>query len=332
VVPGSGLVKKQAEAEGLDKIFKAAGFEWREPGCSMCLAMNADRLEPGERCASTSNRNFEGRQGAGGRTHLVSPPWPPRRPCTATSSTSANLPDPHPKEPTMTKTATLLALALPSCWPAATPSRAWARTCKAGDAIERAANKFLHPPIMQKFTVHKGLVAPMDRENVDTDAIIPKQFLKSIKRPASAPTCSTSGATWTTASRAGPGHAQAQPRLRAQPAALPAPPSCWRARTSAAAPAASTPLGAGAVRLPRHPGAQLCRHLLQQLLQERPAAHRAARVGHRPAVRRGAAFPGYQLTIDLERQVVVKPDGAEIAFDVQPFRKYCLLNGWTTSA
>jgi 3-isopropylmalate/(R)-2-methylmalate dehydratase large subunit len=74
VVPGSGLVKRQAEAEGLDRVFKDAGFEWREPGCSMCLAMNDDRLEPGERCASTSNRNFEGRQGAGGRTHLVSPP------------------------------------------------------------------------------------------------------------------------------------------------------------------------------------------------------------------------------------------------------------------
>lgn len=73
VVPGSGLVKAQAEAEGLDKVFVAAGFEWREPGCSMCLAMNADRLQPGERCASTSNRNFEGRQGQGGRTHLVSP-------------------------------------------------------------------------------------------------------------------------------------------------------------------------------------------------------------------------------------------------------------------
>jgi 3-isopropylmalate/(R)-2-methylmalate dehydratase large subunit len=73
VVPGSGMVKEQAEREGLHEIFKAAGFEWREPGCSMCLAMNADRLEPGERCASTSNRNFEGRQGAGGRTHLVSP-------------------------------------------------------------------------------------------------------------------------------------------------------------------------------------------------------------------------------------------------------------------
>jgi 3-isopropylmalate/(R)-2-methylmalate dehydratase large subunit len=73
VVPGSGLVKAQAEQEGLHRIFIDAGFEWREPGCSMCLAMNADRLLPGERCASTSNRNFESRQGQGGRTHLVSP-------------------------------------------------------------------------------------------------------------------------------------------------------------------------------------------------------------------------------------------------------------------
>jgi 3-isopropylmalate/(R)-2-methylmalate dehydratase large subunit len=73
VVPGSGLVKQQAEREGLDRVFKDAGFEWREAGCSMCLAMNPDKLEPGERCASTSNRNFEGRQGRGGRTHLVSP-------------------------------------------------------------------------------------------------------------------------------------------------------------------------------------------------------------------------------------------------------------------
>jgi 3-isopropylmalate/(R)-2-methylmalate dehydratase large subunit len=73
IVPGSGLVKHQAEEEGLDRIFTEAGFDWREPGCSMCLAMNADKLEPGERCASTSNRNFEGRQGRGGRTHLMSP-------------------------------------------------------------------------------------------------------------------------------------------------------------------------------------------------------------------------------------------------------------------
>ena len=90
VVPGSQAVKKQAETEGLDHIFKTAGFEWREPGCSMCLGMNPDILSPGERCASTSNRNFEGRQGRGGRTHLPKPPkWPPPPPSLATSPTSA---------------------------------------------------------------------------------------------------------------------------------------------------------------------------------------------------------------------------------------------------
>ena len=87
VVPGSGLVKEQAEQEGLDKIFINSGFEWREPGCSMCLAMNADKLKPGERCASTSNRNFEGRQGRGGRTHLVSPAM------AATAAISGNFDD-----------------------------------------------------------------------------------------------------------------------------------------------------------------------------------------------------------------------------------------------
>ena len=86
VVPGSGLVKAQAEKEGLDKVFTAAGFEWREPGCSMCLGMNDDKLSSGERCASTSNRNFEGRQGPGGRTHLVARKWPLLQPSPGTSS------------------------------------------------------------------------------------------------------------------------------------------------------------------------------------------------------------------------------------------------------
>ena len=87
VVPGSGLVKAQAEKEGIDQILIKAGFEWREPGCSMCLAMNADKLKPEERCASTSNRNFEGRQGRGGRTHLVSPAM------AAAAAVSGNLDD-----------------------------------------------------------------------------------------------------------------------------------------------------------------------------------------------------------------------------------------------
>ena len=92
VVPGSGLVKHQAEEEGLDKLFTEAGFEWREAGCSMCLGMNPDQLRPGERCASTSNRNFEGRQGKGGRTHLVSPAVAAATAITGTFTTPDDLP------------------------------------------------------------------------------------------------------------------------------------------------------------------------------------------------------------------------------------------------
>jgi 3-isopropylmalate/(R)-2-methylmalate dehydratase large subunit len=135
VVPGSGLVKAQAEAEGLDKIFLEAGFEWREPGCSMCLAMNPDRLESGEHCASTSNRNFEGRQGAGGRTHLVSPAM--------AAAAAVN-----------------------------------GRFIDVRELIQGAQH--------ESFTQHTGRRA-LDRANVDTDQIIPKQFLKSIKRTGFGP-------------------------------------------------------------------------------------------------------------------------------------------------
>ena len=128
VVPGSGLVKRQAESEGLDKIFVAAGFEWREPGCSMCLAMNADRLEPGERCASTSNRNFEGRQGAGGRTHLVSPAMAA---AAAIAGHFADVRELTLRRVTMKKlTALILAVAAFAICRAAIPCKASARTSK----------------------------------------------------------------------------------------------------------------------------------------------------------------------------------------------------------
>ncbi|KAK0467941.1 aconitase [Desarmillaria tabescens] len=162
IVPGSGLIKKHAEAEGLDAVFKRAGFDWREAGCSMCLGMNPDQLAPGERCASTSNRNFEGRQGSGGRTHLVTaitgkltdvPAGPKLKLAQASEfMDDAVLPSPAPQVPSVT----------PSTGSDLPPAEA--------------------PSTVQKFTVVKGIAAPLHIENVDTDMIIPKQFLKTLKR------------------------------------------------------------------------------------------------------------------------------------------------------
>ncbi len=182
VVPGSGLVKKQAESEGLDRVFEDAGFEWREAGCSMCLGMNPDILSPGERCASTSNRNFEGRQGAGGRTHLMSPAM------AAAAALVGKLAD--------VRNLAGYEQALPNSKSAPKgiepphaddiesdfdldnilddPGDGQGNTVKTKAPTSSAG--------MPPFTQLKGIAAPMERANVDTDAIIPKQFLKTIKR------------------------------------------------------------------------------------------------------------------------------------------------------
>ena len=179
VVPGSGLVKRQAESEGLDKIFTDAGFEWREAGCSMCLGMNPDILSPKERCASTSNRNFEGRQGAGGRTHLMSP----------VMAAAAAL---------VGKLADVRRIAHADSTPAKAVPKVDLEPDISGadsdDDIERLMDlpEDNQPHTNNEtasgsggqtpFTTAKGIVAPMRRSNIDTDAIIPKQFLKTIKR------------------------------------------------------------------------------------------------------------------------------------------------------
>jgi 3-isopropylmalate/(R)-2-methylmalate dehydratase large subunit len=161
VVPGSGLVKAQAESEGLHEIFKAAGFEWREPGCSMCLAMNADRLEPGERCASTSNRNFEGRQGAGGRTHLVSPAMAAAAPSRATSSTCAALPEGVTEDEE--------AVWLPRPGPFAAGCNTIAGMgkdiSKAGDKIEEAAKKKCNHASLHRAQGPGGPDGPRERRH-----------------------------------------------------------------------------------------------------------------------------------------------------------------------
>ena len=189
VVPGSGLVKRQAEEEGLDQIFIDAGFEWREAGCSMCLGMNPDILAPRERCASTSNRNFEGRQGAQSRTHLMSPVM------AAAAGIIGKLADVR-KLSHYTHDSTFKARELPAEEPHVDdrvrddseereiigdqPIDNQPHTNTLAAAAGGAAGS--GSTGLPKFTIWKGIAAPLDRSNVDTDAIIPKQFLKTIKR------------------------------------------------------------------------------------------------------------------------------------------------------
>lgn len=171
VVPGSGLVKEQAEEEGLDTIIIEAGMDWRQPGCSMCLAMNPDKLGDKERCASTSNRNFEGRQGAGGRTHLVSPIM------AAAAAITGRLTD--------VRTIELAHIPVPG--EAGMPESALMRDqmSAAGEsagAVIRESEGTSASVGMPVFNNLKGVTAPLDIQNIDTDMIIPKEYLKTIKR------------------------------------------------------------------------------------------------------------------------------------------------------
>jgi 3-isopropylmalate dehydratase len=181
VVPGSGLVKKQAEEEGLDKILTEAGFDWREPGCSMCLAMNDDKLKPKERCASTSNRNFEGRQGGGGRTHLVSPAMSAAAAIAGALADVRNYPylgdpDSDPRNVDVKTRGSRVFSTERYVSPGAVvdpPAPYMTGNSKLGENVASG---------LPKFTVFKGKSAPLDIQNIDTDMIIPKEFLKTIKR------------------------------------------------------------------------------------------------------------------------------------------------------
>ncbi|PPQ77313.1 hypothetical protein CVT25_010895 [Psilocybe cyanescens] len=178
VVPGSGLIKQHAEAEGLDVIFKRAGFDWREAGCSMCLGMNPDQLAPGERCASTSNRNFEGRQGAGGRTHLLSPAM------AAAAAITGKLTDVRKfigevAEANIAAAPAMKTVSEFDFMDKATASPAPGVSSGSSTSSLPSATS---PSAVEKFVVVKGIAAPLHIENVDTDMIIPKQFLKTLKR------------------------------------------------------------------------------------------------------------------------------------------------------
>ena len=177
VVPGSGLVKQHAEAEGLDVIFKRAGFDWREAGCSMCLGMNPDQLSPGERCASTSNRNFEGRQGAGGRTHLVSPAMAAAAAITGKLTDVRKFLGVDVNSSGKLKVASAFDFLTDPVYAPPEPEK---------PELSQTSSKELPstetPSAVAKFITVSGIAAPMYIQNVDTDMIIPKQFLKTLKR------------------------------------------------------------------------------------------------------------------------------------------------------
>lgn len=193
LVPGSGLVKKQAEAEGLDKVFKAAGFDWREAGCSMCLGMNPDQLAPGERCASTSNRNFEGRQGPGGRTHLLSPAM------AAAAAVTGYLTDVRkllPDSPKVAAAHAKVEVIDPKTFlqtarepPAPMVEKPMAPSDAPANQTDEDRLQDMPPSEeattgsgLRSFTSLSGIAAPIERANVDTDLIIPAKFLKVITR------------------------------------------------------------------------------------------------------------------------------------------------------
>ncbi|GAA6028329.1 hypothetical protein JCM8097_006978 [Rhodosporidiobolus ruineniae] len=180
VVPGSGLVKQQAEQEGLDRILSEAGFDWREAGCSMCLGMNPDMLTPGQRCASTSNRNFEGRQGPGGRTHLMSPAM------AAAAAIAGHLADCRDYTPSETSPRIAAVDIVPEddevISTKQTPDAADDGLAQSQAAPEISAPVTIAAAGMPKFEVIEGVAAPLERANVDTDLIIPARFLKTIKR------------------------------------------------------------------------------------------------------------------------------------------------------
>ena len=339
VVPGSGLVKKQAEAEGLDKIFIDAGFDWREPGCSMCLGMNPDILSPQERCASTSNRNFEGRQGAGGRTHLMSPAM------AAAAAIKGTITDVREftkkidfSGPTNAKDFALKAAADPVLDVSSLPSD---RSSQAATPTEPSDNNLVDERTdtpaqgsqsgvrttvaadsggMAAFTVLTGLVAPLPMSNVDTDRIIPKQFLKSIKRT-------------------GYGDALFYPIRYDPKTKKPNPDFILNQAPYDKAKillVQGENFGCGSSR--EHAPWALRDFGITCIVAESFADifyNNCFKNGMLPVVLPREqldhlgedAHAKKEITVDLGNQVIIRPDGQKIPFEVDSFSKYCLVNG-----
>ncbi|RMZ92524.1 hypothetical protein DV736_g247, partial [Chaetothyriales sp. CBS 134916] len=318
VVPGSGNVKKQAEREGLDKIFLDAGFEWREAGCSMCLGMNPDILSPRERCASTSNRNFEGRQGALGRTHLMSPAM------AAAASLTGKITD-------VRKLADFGLGQKSSARLDVQPEIADVDTEEELDAVldsvvqEKASSVSSAPASggsgFPKFTVLKGIAAPLEKANVDTDAIIPKQFLKTIKRTGLGSALFHPLRYNEDGSPNSDFVLNQEPYTKSKILVVTGPNfGCGSSREHA--PWALLDFGIKCIIAPSYADIFFNNTFKNGML---PIA-----VTDQSALEKIAdeAKAGRELSVDLPNQTISAADGTELAkFDVEEFRKHCLVNG-----
>lgn len=327
IVPGSGLVKQQAEAEGLDKIFEDAGFEWREAGCSMCLGMNPDILSPRERCASTSNRNFEGRQGAYGRTHLMSPVM------AAACAIVGKLTDVR-KMADYDHTSVRRARPSSSSESSSAKPQMDARIETDEDERERLADQpeDLGPETnrapsgtsagLPKFEILRGIAAPLDRSNVDTDLIIPKQFLKTIKRSGLG-SALFHPVRYLEDGSEDPSFVLNQEPYRQSKILVVSGPNFGCGSSREHAPWALLDFGIKCVIAPSYADIFFNNTFKNGMLPL--VIPDAATIAKLSAV----AHAGKELEVDLPKQEIRNPETGEVlaTFEVEEFRKHCLVNG-----
>lgn len=323
VVPGSGLIKKQAEKEGLDKIFIEAGFDWREAGCSMCLGMNPDQLQPRERCASTSNRNFEGRQGALGRTHLMSPAM------AAAAGVTGYLTDVRKLIPSFSSSAPTKTthpeiedehIAHKQQDQHDAEQADIVTDAPAGDAVHPTATTGGVSAGMPKFTTLKGYAAPLDIANVDTDMIIPKQFLKTIKRTGLRDALFFALRFDQSTGAELPNFVLNQEPYRQARILVCTGPNFGCGSSREHAPWALNDFGIKCIIATSFADIffnNCFKNGMLPIVLDQASVDAVAEDGR----------AGKEVEVDLVNQVVRRPDGTTIAFDVEPFRKHCLVNG-----
>jgi len=328
VVPGSGLVKKQAEEEGLDKILIEAGFDWREPGCSMCLAMNADKLKPQERCASTSNRNFEGRQGNGGRTHLMSPAMAAAAACSGVISDIRDFDflgaeGTDPRIVGMKTSRAFSTESFKSPGAVISPTAPYMVGAAAGSASVSAG--------LPRFESLTGVAAPLDIMNIDTDMIIPKEFLKTIKRAGLGFAAFAELRYENPIEVATIGEEVAQDRADF----ILNKPGYEKGKTKILI--TGDNFGCGSSR--EHAPWSINDMGIQCLISTSFADifyNNCFNNGMLPitlpraqieVLLADAAVPGTELTVNLVDQKVIRPNGEEFSFEIDPFKKHCLVNG-----